>query len=60
MLPLFIDDALAGQDPTVANAAGGTLSGNTLSFTKRPGTSGLTYAIQGSTDHVHQVMNEAA
>ena len=28
----------------------GSFNGSTLSFTKRPGTSGLTYAIQSSTD----------
>jgi hypothetical protein len=41
---------VAGQDPTVPNTSIGTFSANTLSFTKRPGTSGLTYAIQDSTD----------
>ena len=42
--------AVAGQDPMLPNTSVGVLSANTLRFTKRPGTSGLTYAIQGSTD----------
>ena len=42
--------AIAGQDPTVPNATIGSFTGNTLSFTKRADTSGLTYAIQESTD----------
>ena len=46
----LLEYALANQDPTVANPAVGTFNGNALSFTKRPGTSGLTYAIQDSTD----------
>ena len=46
----LVEYAIAGQDPTVANATVGTFTGTTLSFTKRPGTSGLTYAIQKSTD----------
>jgi hypothetical protein len=37
-------------DPTLSNANIGSYSANTLSFTKRAGTSGLTYAIQDSTD----------
>jgi fibronectin-binding autotransporter adhesin len=49
-IPNLVEYAIAGQDPTVANAAVGTLTGNTLSFTKREGTSGLTYAIVESTD----------
>ncbi len=46
----LLEYALANQDPTVANPFVGTLTSNTLSFTKRPGTNGLTYAIQDSTD----------
>jgi autotransporter-associated beta strand protein len=46
----LVEYAVAGQDPTVPNTSIGTFSANTLSFTKRPGTSGLTYAIQDSTD----------
>ena len=46
----LVEYAISGQDPTVPNPSVGTLSGNTLSFTKRVGTSGLTYAIQDSTD----------
>jgi autotransporter-associated beta strand protein len=46
----LVEYAIAGQDPTVPNATIGTFNGTTLSFTKRPGTSGLSYAIQKSTD----------
>jgi autotransporter-associated beta strand protein len=46
----LVEYAIAGQDPTVSNTSIGTFSANILSFTKRPGTSGLTYAIQDSTD----------
>ncbi len=46
----LLEYAVAGQDPTVSSASVGTFSDNTLSFTKRPGTSGLTYSIQDSTD----------
>ena len=42
--------AIAGQDPTVPNTSISTFSANTLSFTKRAGTSGLTYAIVQSSD----------
>lgn len=45
----LLEFALAGQDPTVPNGSTGSLSGLTFSFTKRPGTSGLTYAIESST-----------
>jgi hypothetical protein len=34
----------------VANPSIGSFTGSALSFTKRPGTSGLAYAIQESTD----------
>lgn len=46
----LVEYAIAGQDPTVGNPTIGTFSAVTLSFTKRDGTSGLTYAIQKSTD----------
>ena len=46
----LLEYAIAGQDPTVANAAVGTFAANVLSYTKRAGTNGLTYAIQKSTD----------
>ncbi|MGL4398950.1 MAG: autotransporter-associated beta strand repeat-containing protein [Luteolibacter sp.] len=46
----LIEYAVAGHDPTVSNPSVGIFSSNILSFTKRPGTIGLTYAIQGSTD----------
>ena len=46
----LMEYAIAGQDPTVANASVGSFTTGTLTFTKRPGTSGLSYAIQDSTD----------
>jgi autotransporter-associated beta strand protein len=46
----LVEYAVAAQDPTVANAAVGTYAANVLSYTKRTGTNGLTYAIQESTD----------
>jgi hypothetical protein len=46
----LVEYAVAGQDPTVGNAAVGTFNGTTLSFAKRTGTNGLIYAIQESTD----------
>jgi autotransporter-associated beta strand protein len=46
----LIEYALAGHDPTTPNPFVGTFISNALSFTKRPGTIGLTYAIQDSTD----------
>jgi autotransporter-associated beta strand protein len=46
----LVEYAIASQDPTVANASVGSVSADALSFTKRAGTSGLTYAIQKSTD----------
>ena len=42
--------AIAGQDPTVANPTISTFNGTTLSFAKRTDATGLTYAIQQSTD----------
>ena len=46
----LLEFALAGNDPTVPNSITGTFTGLTVSFTKRPGISGLTYAIEDSTD----------
>jgi hypothetical protein len=46
----LLEYALNGYDPTVGNPSTGTFNGTTLSYTKRPGTTGLTYAIQDSTD----------
>ncbi|WP_424317047.1 autotransporter-associated beta strand repeat-containing protein [Haloferula sp.] len=46
----LMEYALAGEDPTVSNATVGSLTGATLSFTKRPGTIGLDYAIEESGD----------
>ena len=46
----LVEYAIAGLDPTVNNVTPGTFSSNTLSFSKRPDTTGLTYAIEVSTD----------
>jgi predicted esterase len=46
----LLEFALAGYDPLVPNASVPSLNANTLSFTKRPGLSGLTYIIEDSTD----------
>jgi len=46
----LVEYAVLGQDPTVSNPAIGSFTGNVLSYTKRAGTSGLTYAIEESTD----------
>jgi fibronectin-binding autotransporter adhesin len=46
----LVEYAIAGQDPTLSNASIGSFTAGTLSFTKRDATSGLTYAIQESTD----------
>jgi autotransporter-associated beta strand protein len=46
----LIEYAIAAQDPTVANPVVGTFTGSLLSFTKRQGSTGLTYAIEESTD----------
>jgi hypothetical protein len=45
----LVEYAIAGQDPTVGNPAISTFTAGTLSFTKRAGTSGLTYDIESST-----------
>jgi autotransporter-associated beta strand protein len=49
-IPNLVEYAIAGHDPTVSNASIGSFAGGTLSFTKRAGTNGLSYAIQKSTD----------
>jgi autotransporter-associated beta strand protein len=49
-VPNLLENAIEGQDPTVPGPSIGSFTGNTLSFTKRAGTSGLSYAIQQSTD----------
>lgn len=49
-IPNLVEYAVSGQDPTVSNATVGSLTAGTLSFNKRPGTNGLSYAIQRSTD----------
>ena len=46
----LLEFALAGRDPTLPNGPSGTLTGLTLSFTKRNGISGVTYAIEQSSD----------
>ncbi len=46
----LIEYAIAGEDPTVPNPAVGSFDGTTLSFIKRAGINGLTYAIHESTD----------
>jgi hypothetical protein len=49
-IPNLLEFPLAGEDPTVPNPTVGSITGLTLSFTKRPGTTGLSYTIQESTD----------
>jgi autotransporter-associated beta strand protein len=46
----LVEYAIAGQDPTVANTTIGSFNGTLLSFSKRLDASGLSYAIQESTD----------
>jgi autotransporter-associated beta strand protein len=46
----LLEYAIAGQDPTVPNAAVGTFAANVLSYTKRADANGLTYSIEESTD----------
>lgn len=46
----LLEFALAGQDPTVPGGSTGSYSSGTLSFTKRPGITGITYAIESSDD----------
>jgi autotransporter-associated beta strand protein len=46
----LIEYALSGLDPTTFNPPVGGFTGNTLSYTKRSGSSGLIYAIQESSD----------
>lgn len=49
-IPNLVEYAIDGQDTTVSNPAAGSFAGNSLSFTKRAGTIGLTYSIVESTD----------
>jgi autotransporter-associated beta strand protein len=49
-IPNLVEYAIAGEDPTVPNPTIGTFDGETLSFTKRGDATGLTYAIEESTD----------
>ena len=46
----LLEYAIAGQDPTVANASVGTFAANVLSYAKRADANGLTYSIEESTD----------
>jgi autotransporter-associated beta strand protein len=46
----LVEYAIAGQDPTVPNPAVGTFTGSSLSFAKRLDATGLSYAIEESTD----------
>jgi autotransporter-associated beta strand protein len=46
----LLEYAVLDQDPTVANPSVGTLTGKTLSFSKRADASGLTYEIEKSSD----------
>ncbi len=46
----LVEYAIAGQDPTVSNPTIGSFSGGLLSFDKRDDATGLTYAIEESTD----------
>jgi fibronectin-binding autotransporter adhesin len=45
----LLEYAIAGQDPTVSNTSISSFSANTISFTKREGTSGISYDIEIST-----------
>jgi autotransporter-associated beta strand protein len=49
-IPNLVEYAIAGQDPTVVNAAIGNSTSNSLSFTKRSDAIGLTYVIEQSSD----------
>jgi autotransporter-associated beta strand protein len=49
-IPNLLEYAIAGLDPTVHDPAAGSFIANTLSFAKRADTTGLTYAIEESTD----------
>jgi autotransporter-associated beta strand protein len=46
----LVEYAIAAEDPTVPKASIGSFNGTLLSFSKRLDASGLTYAIQDSTD----------
>lgn len=52
-IPNLMEYAIAGLDPTMRNPTYGSFTGNTLSFTKREGATGLSYAILESTDLGH-------
>ena len=49
-IPNLVEYAIAGQDPTVPNPTIGSFDGTLLSFTKRGDATGLTYAIEESTE----------
>ena len=49
----LVEYAIAGEDPTVPKASVGSFTGTTLSFTKRAGTSGITYGIETSSNLVN-------
>ena len=46
----LLEYALVGFDPTVPGVAPGSIDGTTLSFAKRPGTTGLTWRIEETSD----------
>lgn len=46
----LVEYAIAGQDPTVANASIGAFTGGKLAYAKRSGASGLAFAIEESID----------
>lgn len=46
----LLEYALAGEDPTVPNPSVGEFSDGTIAFAKRPGVTGVTYAIVASED----------
>jgi autotransporter-associated beta strand protein len=46
----LLEYALSGLDPTTGNTLASALNATTLSYTKRPGTYGLSYSIEATTD----------
>ncbi|MGJ8644105.1 MAG: beta strand repeat-containing protein [Luteolibacter sp.] len=46
----LLEYAIEGEDPTVPNSNIGTYTGDTLSYTKSTTATGLTYAMESSTD----------
>ncbi|MBL9117010.1 MAG: autotransporter-associated beta strand repeat-containing protein [Verrucomicrobiaceae bacterium] len=46
----LLEFAIADRDPTLPNGSAGTFTGLTLTFTKRSGISGVTYAIEHSSN----------